>query len=225
MNDSRGLPVDGVYLQLDYADAYTGNNRGTVTPVFMDGTGNEITGATTDATGTIQNIRFGFNNDESGVAGNCYRLRARMVGTVTWTDSKERDYLGVYDKLMLDIARTYCNNESIADWTPRHNNATNTLVITDAVSYVYGGKDELGCFNQKMLAWKTVMQGVNSAWTATTAQDNVWANYYITTGGVVGGGNEQWNQIALNCYRPRLSKDEYKTLANVPNCSLALFQK
>ncbi len=57
-------------------------------------------------------------------------------------------FFAIYDKTLLDEAQTYCNNDSINDWTCFYDYSE----VADAVAYSKGGTDDVGTFNMKMEA-------------------------------------------------------------------------
>jgi len=201
-------PIGGQTVELNHEEAYENYNKGTDTPVFMDIHGNEIRQVTSDENGMISNLRFGFENGQSGRVGDVYRLKIRIKGTIDWVKSEERDYLGVYDKIMLDKAIVFCNNDTIEDWTGRSSTSANPITVTDAVPYSFGCKDDVAHFNEDMRDWMAVMDAAvkstnpNASWNVTTADNNVWANYYINTSNTHAQNLPQ----QANCYRPRLRR-------------------
>ena len=177
-----GVAREGVEVMLKGDEAYAGYNQGSHKPVFLDAEGKVISTtelgvpftatATTDESGEIRNLRLGFKEGEAGRPGDIFKISVKTRHMTSWIDCDVRYYLAVYDKRALDIARTYCNNESIADWTGRESNAT----VSDAVAYSFGCKDALVHFNRDMTDWMNVMSAFASAeiafggtWSVTTA--------------------------------------------------------
>lgn len=168
------VPVSGMKFDLSFDEPYEDNNEGDQRPVFLSDDMRVISHATTNADGIVSGVRFGWR-ENPGRVGNVYRLRARIAGRSEWVESAEKDYLGVYDKRLLDVAQTYCNNEEIEDWTGRQCEVDDPP-ITDAVAYSFGAKDALEHFNADMQDWQTVMNTmVEAKWDVQTCMVR-WKN-------------------------------------------------
>jgi hypothetical protein len=189
--EKNGAAAKNTLIELAFDEPYAGNNRGEHPPVFMDPAGNQIESATTDEQGEIRGYRFGFKPDERGRPGDVYRLKARVANMSDWVESGERDYLGVYDKLMLRAARSFCNDPSIHDWVGRDCEVDDPT-ITDAVAYAYGVKDSVTHFNEDLDDWRQAMNGYiqtlypDSTWTTTLPTGGDWENYAVYSNGHVG---------------------------------------
>jgi hypothetical protein len=103
----------------------------------------------TDVPGENMYFGVGILTDTGTVRpGDDFRFRIGLLhyGEVTATVSPG-DFVAVYDKILLERALEYCNNDAgISDWTRWNDGAT----VTDAVAYGWGCADSIADFNADM---------------------------------------------------------------------------
>jgi hypothetical protein len=84
------------------------------------------------------------------------------------------DFVAVYDKILLERALEYCNNDAgIADWT----RYTDGVTITDSVAYSWGCADSIEDFNLDLNYQRTAINAYYSDDTSVNAEYP--ANYTI----------------------------------------------
>lgn len=134
--------------------------------------------------------------DNTGTArpGDDMQLRFSLADYTGFADTvSEGDFMAVYDKSLLEMAKLYCDeNSGILPWT----NFFNDEEVSDAVAYSLGCADSIEHFNADLLEQRDAIQSwysddnalwvpvINpnphpewSDWNLTTAPEDNWDSY------------------------------------------------
>ena len=89
--------------------------------------------------------------------GDDILLLFELVGyNLSVFEARAGDFVAVYDKIMHERAKEFCNNFAIADWT----NFDTDEVVSNAVAYSHGCADAVEHFNADLLASNQQLQHI-----------------------------------------------------------------